>query len=95
MIEMGQELLASVLISIDSIWYYWDLAMAPGRQKRSYFSYPESCMPRKGLVQFGKGSSPIVFCLSRKSKRRRGSTSTKMPLGTTIHNIELKSGKGG
>jgi len=59
------------------------------------FSYPESCMLRKRLVQFGKGSSPVVFFPSRGDGRRGGSTSTKIPLGTIIHNVELKSGKGG
>ena len=42
-----------------------------------------------------EGVFPNRFFILIKSKRRGGSTSTRIPLGTTIHNIELKSGKGG
>ena len=40
----------------------------------------------KKLVQFGKGLQ---------MDQKEESTSTDMPLGTTIHNIEIKLGKGG
>nr|UGY86169.1 ribosomal protein L2 [Dendrocalamus farinosus]UGY86191.1 ribosomal protein L2 [Dendrocalamus farinosus] len=45
----------------------------------------ESCMLWKKLVQFGKG----FF------ERKEESTSTDMPLGTAIHNIEITRGRGG
>ena len=41
----------------------------------------------KKLVQFGKG---FVFI-----DKKEESTSTDMPLGTAIHNIEITLGKGG
>src|SRR3954465_6354456 len=41
----------------------------------------------KKLVQFGKGFLLI--------EQKEESTSTKIPLGTAIHNIEIAPGKGG
>ncbi|KVH96328.1 Ribosomal protein L2 [Cynara cardunculus var. scolymus] len=53
---------------------------------RYHHLHPEIRMLWKKLVQFGKG-----FWLIKKEE----STSTDMPLGTTIHNIEITLGEGG
>nr|YP_009250968.1 ribosomal protein L2 [Geranium incanum]AMY95979.1 ribosomal protein L2 [Geranium incanum] len=49
--------------------------------------HPESRMLWKKLVQFGKGFLLI--------EQKEESTSTRIPLGTAIHNIEIAPGKGG